>query len=63
MVSSLTTMGDTKTGRERKGLDKLAQLERRLAEAELEGLDEPAELPEFDGDGRLLADEPAEDGR
>ncbi len=56
-------MGDTKTGRERKGLGKLAQLERRLVEAELEGLDEPAEPPELDGDGRLLADEPAEDGR
>jgi hypothetical protein len=43
-------MPDTKSGRERNGRNKRAQLRRRLYEEELETLDEDAELPEF-GDG------------
>ncbi|WP_251341261.1 hypothetical protein [Haloplanus halophilus] len=43
-------MPDTKSGRERNGRNKRAQLRRRLYEEELETLDEDAELPEF-GEG------------
>jgi len=35
-IVTMDTMPDTKTGRERKGEGKRAQLERRLAERELE---------------------------
>ncbi|MFC6724749.1 hypothetical protein ACFQE1_10265 [Halobium palmae] len=54
-------MPDTKNGRERKGLDKEAQLERRLNEREIRTLDREDDEPErFDGvDGELLVD-PAE---
>jgi len=43
-------MPDTKSGRERNGKNKRAQLRQRLYEQELETLDEDADLPEF-GDG------------
>jgi hypothetical protein len=46
------TMPDTKTGRERNGRNKRAQLRRRLYEVEIESLDEDADLPEFgEGEG------------
>lgn len=56
------TMPDTKSGREQNGKKKREQLRRRLYEQELETLDEEADLPEFEGEGDLVADEPA-DGR
>ncbi|MFB6103229.1 MAG: hypothetical protein ABEJ73_11785 [Haloplanus sp.] len=55
-------MPDTKSGREQNGKKKREQLRRRLYEQELETLDEEADLPEFEGEGDLVADEPA-DGR
>ncbi|MFB6194654.1 MAG: hypothetical protein ABEI80_00650 [Haloplanus sp.] len=54
-------MPDTKSGRERNGVNKREQLRRRLYEQELETLHEDAELPEFgEGESDLLADEPTE---
>lgn len=53
-------MPDTKTGRERKGLNKEAQLERRLARRDLRKLGEDAEESWFEpgeaDDADLLAD-------
>jgi hypothetical protein len=43
-------MPDTKSGRERNGKNKRAQLRRRLYEEELESLDSETDLPEF-GEG------------
>jgi len=43
-------MPDTKSGRERNGRNKRAQLRQQLYEQELETLDEDAELPEFGED-------------
>jgi hypothetical protein len=40
-------MPDTKRGREREGLKKREQLEKRLTEQELEALDADDELPEY----------------
>lgn len=44
-------MADTKSGRERNGRNKAAQLRRRLYRKEIESLDADDDLPEF-GDGR-----------
>jgi hypothetical protein len=55
-------MPDTKSGRERKGRNKMAQLITRLNEREIETLgrdDEPPDLDELDGE--FIADEPAKD--
>ena len=57
-------MPDTKTGRERKGKNKRAQLRMQLAEREIETLDGDAEEepPLYaDADDDLLADEPLTD--
>ncbi len=56
-------MPDTKTGREKKGKNKRAQLRMHLAEQELESLDGDEEPPlhAADGDGDLLADELPDD--
>lgn len=43
-------MPDTKAGRERKGRNKRAQLETRLARREADTLDTDMELPEFGED-------------
>jgi hypothetical protein len=51
------TMPDTKSGRERNGRNKRAQLRQRLYEEELESLDEEAELPEFGEDEEASFDE------
>ena len=56
-------MPDTKTGREKKGKNKRAQLRMHLAEQELESLDgeeEPA-VYTADGDEELLAEELPDD--
>ena len=54
-------MPDTKTGREKKGKNKRAQLREQLAEREIETLDgdadEPALYADADADDDLLADE------
>ncbi|WP_169719015.1 hypothetical protein [Haloplanus natans] len=43
-------MPDTKSGRERNGKNKRAQLRQQLYEEELESLDEEGDLPEFGED-------------
>ncbi|MFB6108004.1 MAG: hypothetical protein ABEJ82_04070 [Haloplanus sp.] len=43
-------MPDTKSGRERKGRNKRAQLRRRLYRQELEALDADDDLPDFGAD-------------
>jgi hypothetical protein len=51
-------MPDTKTGREKKGLNKQHQLSERLTERELRALDRDDEPPRWtDADGEFLADE------
>jgi len=51
-------MPDTKSGRERNGKNKRAQLRERLYEQELDSLDADSELPEFgDGEEELAADD------
>jgi hypothetical protein len=55
-------MPDTKSGREKKGLNKLNQLDQRLAERELRTLDrddEPSRWGDIDGD--FVADELPDD--
>jgi hypothetical protein len=55
-------MPDTKSGREKKGKNKRAQLRERLYDQELETLDGEEELPELTGDGsEFLAEEPPEE--
>jgi hypothetical protein len=51
-------MPDTKSGREKKGLNKEAQLEAELTRRELraEGQDEPPQAPEDEVDSEFLAD-------
>jgi len=52
------TMPDTKSGRERNGRNKRAQLRQQLYEQELESLDEDADLPEFgEGEEEFTADD------
>lgn len=52
------TMPDTKSGRERNGKNKRAQLRQRLYEEELDSLDAEADLPEFgEGEEELVADD------
>lgn len=46
-----TSMPDTKSGRERKGLNKEAQLEHRLARREVRTLDRDDEPPRYDSEG------------
>ena len=51
-------MPDTKSGREKKGLNKLNQLYERLNERELRTLDRDDEPPRWDGiDGEFIAEE------
>ncbi|MFB6256939.1 MAG: hypothetical protein ABEH58_09495 [Haloplanus sp.] len=51
-------MPDTKSGRERNGKNKRAQLRQRLYEEELESLDDEGELPEFgEGEGEFAIDD------
>jgi hypothetical protein len=51
-------MPDTKSGRERNGKNKRAQLRQRLYEEELESLDEEGDLPEFgEGEEEFAADD------
>jgi hypothetical protein len=52
-------MPDTKRGREREGQNKRRQRVERLYAKELERLGDGEPLPEFDGDGDLIADDPA----
>ncbi|AKU06593.1 MULTISPECIES: hypothetical protein [Haloferax] len=59
-------MPDTKTGREKKGLNKRTQLTERLYERELSVLDEDDDEPPLDAardetDGEFLADELPDD--
>ena len=56
-------MPDTKTGREKKGKNKRAQLRMHLAEQELESLDAEEEPTVYaaDGDEELLAEELPDD--
>ncbi|ELZ94819.1 hypothetical protein C440_07082 [Haloferax mucosum ATCC BAA-1512] len=55
-------MPDTKSGREKKGLNKRTQLTERLYEQELEVLDEEDDEPMLDEtSGEFLADELPED--
>ncbi|CQR51096.1 MULTISPECIES: hypothetical protein [Haloferax] len=59
-------MPDTKTGREKKGLNKRTQLTERLYERELSVLDEnddepPLDAANDDAEGEFLADELPED--
>ncbi|MFC6990161.1 hypothetical protein ACFQJD_18325 [Haloplanus sp. GCM10025708] len=59
-------MPDTKSGREKTGKNKRAQLRERLYDRELETLDGDEELPELANDeSEFLADAPPEerDGR
>jgi hypothetical protein len=46
-------MPDTKAGREKKGRNKRAQLETRMARREIDTLDTEMELPEFGEDEEL----------
>lgn len=58
------TMPDTKSGREKKGLNKQAQLDASLYEQELEVLDDETDEPRLDelgGSGEFIADELPED--
>jgi hypothetical protein len=51
-------MPDTKSGRERNGKNKRAQLRQRLYEQELDSLDEEVDLPDFgEGDEEFAADD------
>ena len=55
-------MPDTKSGREKKGLNKLNQLDERLNERELRTLDRDDEPPRWaDVDGEFIADETPND--
>ena len=55
-------MPDTKSGRERKGRNKMAQLVERLNQREIETLDQEDEPPEVvEPTGDFLAEEPVED--
>ncbi|WP_201740197.1 hypothetical protein [Salinigranum halophilum] len=55
-------MPDTKSGREKKGLNKLNQLDERLNERELRTLDRDDEPPRWaDVDGEFIADEAPDD--
>jgi len=49
-------MPDTKSGRERNGKNKRAQLRQRLYEEEMDTIDDDADLPEF-GDGEDVAED------
>jgi hypothetical protein len=53
------TMPDTKSGRERKGRNKRHQLQEELYEAEVEAINDEAELPPFEPsrDRPFVADE------
>ncbi|WP_199174752.1 hypothetical protein [Halegenticoccus soli] len=53
-------MPDTKSGREKKGLNKQAQLEARLARREIRALDGEEEPPRFDEIDEELLTEPPE---
>jgi hypothetical protein len=50
-------MPDTKTGRERNGRKKREQLRQRMYEQEIETLGDEDDLPEFDGESELLAED------
>jgi len=51
------TMADTKSGRERKGRNKIAQLESKLARRDIQTLDEHSEPPAPDRvEGEFLTD-------
>lgn len=55
-------MPDTKSGREKKGLNKLNQLDERLNERELRTLDRDDEPPRWEGiDGEFIADDTPDD--
>ncbi len=55
-IVTITTMADTKTGRERKGRNKTAQLEAKLTRRELQTMD-ATEPPEPDRvEGEFLTD-------
>jgi hypothetical protein len=56
------TMPDTKSGREKKGLNKLTQLDEHLNQRELRALDRDDEPPRWeDVDGDFVADELPDD--